>query len=113
MMIPKSEQSDAILNATEWRLAEKYCTGDMSSLQSWLTVTRDDLRTHIAAHGYPHGWWRFETATFDGLYTVENNGVWIVYVQERGQIEHGYPQEFRTKAEAVDFVLDTVYLKVK
>ena len=112
-MIPKSEQADAILNAKEWRLAEKYCDGDMSRLQSCLTVTRDDLRAHIAAHGFPQGWWRFEPATFDGLYTVENDGVWIVYLQERGRIEHRYPEEFQTKAEAVDFVLGTVYLKGK
>lgn len=110
-MIPPTEQAYALLHATTWDLAGKYCNGDHEELLSCLTATRADLKQCIEERGFPESWWRFEAGTYDGLYTVEKDGVWVVYFQERGRIDYQYPQTFTTKAEAVDFVLDEVYLK--
>ena len=112
-MIPLTEQCRAVLFAETWELAQKYCGGDHDKLMSGLTISREDLRNYIADFGYPKGWWRFEPAAYDGLYTIEQNQVWIVYFQERGRIDHQFPQKFATRAEAEDFVLDNVYLRKK
>ncbi|MCP3931176.1 MAG: hypothetical protein GY705_18995 [Bacteroidetes bacterium] len=112
-MIPRNEQCHAILNAKEWELSQKYCDGSYETLETKLSITRVDLKKYISKHGYPKGWWRFEAATYDGLYTIEKEGNWIVYFQERGGIDYQYPNKFSSKEEAVDFVLDNVYLKKK
>jgi hypothetical protein len=110
--IPEEEQADAILTGRTWELAVRYFgEGDLERLAACMTVTREDLRRHVDEHGYPEGWWRFEAGTEDGLYTVPSDGEWIVYLQERGKIEREYPGRFRTRDEAVDFVLESIYLK--
>lgn len=110
-MIPIEEQIDAILNAKTWDLAAKYCGGNHERLLSLLTATRSDLKRYIAEHGFPEGWWRFEPATFDGLYTVEQGGRWSAYLQERGARCWQAPETFATQEEAADYVLDNFYLK--
>ncbi|MBJ6802073.1 hypothetical protein [Geomonas propionica] len=110
-MIPKNEQVCAILNAREWELARKYFDGNLSALEAALTVTCQDLKDYIEEHGFPTGWWHFAEGTQDGLYLVEKNGMWIVYIQERGRIDYEYPEKFNTKEEGIDYVLDNIYLK--
>jgi hypothetical protein len=110
-MIPKNEQAWAILNAKEWELARRYFDGNFSKLEEAYTVTRQDLKDYIEEHGYPKGWWHFTKGTQDGLYLIEREGMWVVYVQERERIDYEYPEKFKTKDEGVDYFLDNVYLK--
>lgn len=110
-MIPKNEQACAILNAREWELAHKYFDGNQSKLEAAFTVTRQDLKDYIEEHGFPNGWWHFAERTQDGLYLVEKDGMWVMYIQERERIDYEYPEKFKTKEEGVDYILDTFYLK--
>ena len=109
MTIPKIEQCAAILHAKEWDLAKRYCGGDIQKLRALLDVSREDLKEYLATHGHPRGWWWLTEETFDGLYLVPRGDGWVVYLQERGRCE--YEQCFQNRGDALDFILDTFYLK--
>ena len=110
-MIPKYEQSKAILEANTWELAQKYTFGNHEELKGKLNVSVEDLRAYIDKNGFPKGWWHFEVKTQDGLYCVKEAQNWIVYFQERGKKYYQFPDTFKEKEDAIKFILKKVYLK--
>ena len=48
------------------------------------TVSHQQVLDHVRTHGLPPGGWSSQPGGFDGLYMVERDGTYAVYVQERG-----------------------------
>ena len=105
----KDDQIAAILSSTELDLAAKYFAGDVRLMEASWTITKDDVKSYIATHGFPEGWVQFSPKTYDGLYLVERDSKWLLYYQERGAID--YEERFESRAEALDELLDCYYLR--
>jgi len=109
MNISKNEQIAAILEATEWNLAKKLGINDPHHIP-W-SITKKDVYSYIARHGFPAGWVYFSEQTYDGIYVLQIDNEWSVAYKERGIIHH--ESKFPTKGEAINFLLDEYYLKRK
>ena len=109
MTIPRDDQISAILNAKEWNLAKSHGFSDPDDIP-W-SVSRDDVKSYIDKNGFPKGWVHFSEQTFDGVYLLPTGEDWKVCYQERGIIH--YEERFKSRDEAMNYLLDVYYLKRK
>ena len=107
MNIPANEQIAAILQAQEWKLAKNYNLHDVSDIQ-W-SVSKDDVKRYIEQNEFPKGWVYFSEETFDGVYLLASGCEWKVYYKERGIIHS--EENFKTREDAMDYLLTEYYLK--
>ena len=107
MNLTKDIQIKAILNAEEWKLAEENGFKDPKDFP-W-SITDEDVKIYINKHGFPKGWVYFSKHTYDGIYILEENDKWVLKDQERAVVY--FQKEFETKEQALDFVIETYFLK--
>ena len=62
------------------------------------TVSRSDVHRYVRANGVPQGAWSDTPSSVDGLYMVESDGRYSVYLQDRGREIAG--NTFRTRRTA-------------
>ena len=79
----------------EWTGEHHIAVGDHKKV---FTVTRSEVQRYVAAHGVPRGAWSDTPGSGDGLYMVENEGRFSVYLQDRGRQIAG--NTFRTRRQA-------------
>ena len=109
MSVSKDEQIAAILNGREWQFAQRFFAGDVDRMDGSWTITKQDVKAYIAKHGFPEGWVRFTSQTYDGVYLLPRDNGWEVHYRERGVV---YDEErFNTRDEAMDYLLDNYFLK--
>ena len=109
--IPVADQVAALLNATTFELAAKYCDGDLKLLDDRWTVTVADLIQYVKANGIP-GWVRTRPEAFDGVYLLQFHSTWLVYEQERGKIYNESRRNFDSYDHALTYVLQTYYMPI-
>lgn len=112
-MIPKSEIAAAILHAKDWELANQYYAGDYDRFVRECGITKEDLLSYVWQYGFPSGWIHLEPSLADGLYIVNKDDKWVMYLQERGVIEEKSMESFFTYKETVEAVIEYYFLPKK
>ena len=67
--------------AQEWSSSQSLTGGEYAKV---FTVARQDVLRYVEAHGFPAGCFSERPGSSDGPYMIQDNGQYVVYVQERG-----------------------------
>ena len=71
------------------------------------TVSRQEVLDHVRQHGFPKGSYCDQPRSAEGPYMLEENGVYVIYYQERGVRagEARYTDSASMQAAMVDLLL--------
>ena len=98
---PSEVQVHALLTCDARRLTREWADEQFNPVGEYktiFTVSRSEVHRYVRTNGIPKGAWSDTPSSADGLYMVENDGRFSVYLQDRGHEIAG--NTFRTRREA-------------
>jgi hypothetical protein len=78
------EQLQVITQGRIWQAVQQHLGGDWQRRNELFTIPQSLFDAWADSVELPYGQVQREPRTWDGVYAVEENGRWVVYVQERG-----------------------------